>query len=498
MIEANPRASRTVPFVSKATGLPLAKIACRVMLGERLADMDLPDDPAATTSRSRRRCCRSTASPAPTRCSGPRCARRRGDGRRATSRPRSPRRRPRRAAAATGRCSSPSPTPTRRRSARSRAAARPRLRSPRRRDGGAIARMGIPVERLNKLGEGSPHVVDKIEGGDVVLVINTPTGTAARGRLRDPARGDRRGIPCITTMAGGMARRGRSPLRATAAEVVAAGDPPGERPGRVVSDSRPRSRRSGGAACRSSRGARRRLRRALGRRRRTGRRPIPASSRCSPLRERWGGGADERPFLPRAFSVARRHADGTLDFVLEDVGPGTERLRELDAGDEVWLLGPLGRGFAPPRDGAGRSWSAAASGSRRSRSGRTRCGADAVAARVPRRRARRGRGAAARRAVATDDGSRRPPRPRDRAARGGAAATRPARRGLRLRAAADARGGAGAVRRARRPGAARAGVRHGVRVRRLLRLRRADARRLRPAVRRRAGARRRGARVLRS
>ena len=40
MIEANPRASRTVPFVSKAIGVPLAKIACRLMLGERLADMD--------------------------------------------------------------------------------------------------------------------------------------------------------------------------------------------------------------------------------------------------------------------------------------------------------------------------------------------------------------------------------------------------------------------------------------------------------------------------
>ena len=65
---------------------------------------------------------------------------------------------------------------------------------------------------------------------------------------------------------------------------------------------------------------------------------------------RWGGGADERPFLPRAFSVARRHDDGTLDFVLEDVGPGTERLCELGAGDDVWVLGPLGRGFAPPRD----------------------------------------------------------------------------------------------------------------------------------------------------
>ena len=42
VIEANPRASRTVPFVSKATGLPLAKVACRLMLGERLRDLDLP------------------------------------------------------------------------------------------------------------------------------------------------------------------------------------------------------------------------------------------------------------------------------------------------------------------------------------------------------------------------------------------------------------------------------------------------------------------------
>jgi len=40
ILEVNPRASRTVPFVSKATGVPLAKLATRVMLGERLADLD--------------------------------------------------------------------------------------------------------------------------------------------------------------------------------------------------------------------------------------------------------------------------------------------------------------------------------------------------------------------------------------------------------------------------------------------------------------------------
>jgi carbamoyl-phosphate synthase large subunit len=44
VLEVNPRASRTVPFVSKATGVPLAKVAARVMAGGRLAEMDLPAD----------------------------------------------------------------------------------------------------------------------------------------------------------------------------------------------------------------------------------------------------------------------------------------------------------------------------------------------------------------------------------------------------------------------------------------------------------------------
>ncbi|HEX2098472.1 MAG TPA: carbamoyl-phosphate synthase large subunit [Rubrobacteraceae bacterium] len=42
VIECNPRASRTVPFVSKATGVPLAKLATRVLLGEKLREMGLP------------------------------------------------------------------------------------------------------------------------------------------------------------------------------------------------------------------------------------------------------------------------------------------------------------------------------------------------------------------------------------------------------------------------------------------------------------------------
>src|SRR5204862_732294 len=44
VLEVNPRASRTVPFVSKTTGVQLASIAAAVMTGKRLADLGLADD----------------------------------------------------------------------------------------------------------------------------------------------------------------------------------------------------------------------------------------------------------------------------------------------------------------------------------------------------------------------------------------------------------------------------------------------------------------------
>ncbi len=44
VLEANPRASRTVPFISKATGVPLAKVAAKVMAGAKIAELDLGPD----------------------------------------------------------------------------------------------------------------------------------------------------------------------------------------------------------------------------------------------------------------------------------------------------------------------------------------------------------------------------------------------------------------------------------------------------------------------
>ena len=69
VLEVNPRASRTVPFVAKVIGLPLAKIAARVMAGETLASFKLQAD------RSRRAMSRQGGgvpvrrSPASTPCS---------------------------------------------------------------------------------------------------------------------------------------------------------------------------------------------------------------------------------------------------------------------------------------------------------------------------------------------------------------------------------------------------------------------------------------------
>ena len=76
VLEANPRASRTVPFVCKAMGIDLVDLACRVTTGSRLAEMKRASSPSRASSRSRRSCCRSRASPARIPCWGRRCARR--------------------------------------------------------------------------------------------------------------------------------------------------------------------------------------------------------------------------------------------------------------------------------------------------------------------------------------------------------------------------------------------------------------------------------------
>ncbi len=71
VLEVNPRASRTVPYLSKATGVPLAKVAARVMIGRTLARAGADRRSRGRRAcSSRRRCSRSCGSPASTRSSG--------------------------------------------------------------------------------------------------------------------------------------------------------------------------------------------------------------------------------------------------------------------------------------------------------------------------------------------------------------------------------------------------------------------------------------------
>jgi len=77
--------------------------------------------------------------------------------------------------------------------------------------------------------------------------------------------------------------------------------------------------------------------------------PRPGQFYMLAAEQDWGG-EDGRPYLPRAFSFARA-SDGRLAFLLEAIGPGTDRLARLREGEGLWVTGPLGIGFTPPERG---------------------------------------------------------------------------------------------------------------------------------------------------
>ncbi len=214
VIEANPRASRTVPFVSKAVGLPLAKLACRIMLGETLAALGLPREREGLGFGDHVSV-KEAVLPFD-----------RFDGADAVLGPEMrstgevmgiARDFPTAFAKAQAAAGVPLPREgtafiTVTDSDKAGAFAIAQILH----DAGfrilatrgtaeAIARMGVPVERLNKLGEGSPHVLDWIERGDVDLVVNTPTGSGARTDGWEIRRAAvTRGVACLTTLSAGV------------------------------------------------------------------------------------------------------------------------------------------------------------------------------------------------------------------------------------------------------------------------------------------------------
>jgi NAD(P)H-flavin reductase len=80
--------------------------------------------------------------------------------------------------------------------------------------------------------------------------------------------------------------------------------------------------------------------------------PLPGQFYMLATEGHWEQGG-QRPYLPRALSVAETGpaAGGVrLDFLIEGIGPGTERLCELELGENVWINGPLGNSFSAPRE----------------------------------------------------------------------------------------------------------------------------------------------------
>jgi carbamoyl-phosphate synthase large subunit len=227
VIEANPRASRTVPFVSKAIGVPLAKLACRLMLGERLADIEveIPRAPRHVSVKEAvlpfGRFPGADALLSPEMKSTGEVMGVAADYPAAFGK----------AQAAAGSQLPRSGTVFISVTDGDKAAATQIA-------GGfhdmgfhvlatggtaqAIRRMGVPVERISKLSEGSPNVVDQIESGAVDLVINTPTGSGARADGYEIRRAAvARGVPCITTMSGASAaQRAIRASRSGESEVV--------------------------------------------------------------------------------------------------------------------------------------------------------------------------------------------------------------------------------------------------------------------------------------
>ncbi len=206
VIEANPRASRTVPFVAKATGVPVVRHAVRLMLGERISDLGLPADSRMSHVAVKEAVLPFARFPWADPVLGPEMrstgevmgigatfaeafAKAQRGARQALPRqgtvflsvrdedkPRLP------ALAAEIHAAGLAIVAT----------------------GGTaavIADAGVPVGEVNKISDGPPHVADLILGGEVAMVICTPSG---RGDRQDGAiirrAAVRAGVPCITTI----------------------------------------------------------------------------------------------------------------------------------------------------------------------------------------------------------------------------------------------------------------------------------------------------------
>lgn len=208
VIEVNPRASRTVPFVSKATGVPIAKIAVKVMAGETLSEQGVVADPIPSHVSVKESVFPFVKFAGVDIALGPEM-RSTGEvmGVSGTFS----------LAFAKGQLAAGTVFPETGKiflSVASQAAKKSMVDLARRLVGlgfeliatsgtaDALSQAGIQVDVVKKLQEGHPNLIDHLIDGRVQLIFNTPRGKGARtdeGRIR--AASVLYGVPCITTLA---------------------------------------------------------------------------------------------------------------------------------------------------------------------------------------------------------------------------------------------------------------------------------------------------------
>jgi carbamoyl-phosphate synthase large subunit len=206
VLEVNPRASRTIPYVSKATGVPLARLAAHVITGRTLDDLGFTDEPRIDGFFVKEVVLPFRKFLGVDAVLGPEM---RSTGEVMGISTQFP------IAFAKSQLAAGSKLPTAGRvfvsvSDTHKDRVVPIAKRLWEMDYELLAtagtaerldRAGIPTERIKKLVQGNPNLIDHLKNGTVDLIINTPSGKGARtdeGRIR--AAAVQKGVPCITTL----------------------------------------------------------------------------------------------------------------------------------------------------------------------------------------------------------------------------------------------------------------------------------------------------------
>jgi len=212
ILEANPRASRTIPFVSKATGVPLARLAALVMAGKTLDELGVADEVVPTHFSVKESVFPFNKFPGTDIILGPEM---KSTGEVMGSDKTMP------MAFAKAQMAANAPLPQSgtifiSMAGQDKAAVAPvaeqfaamgyeLLATPG--TATALRKLGIPCEVIPKIQEGGrPNILDMMKNGDIAMLINTPTGRGCstdEGKIRAAAVSHR--ITCITTLSGAQA-----------------------------------------------------------------------------------------------------------------------------------------------------------------------------------------------------------------------------------------------------------------------------------------------------